>query len=261
MQHLQKQKQQQLPPSFHVSGQKQSRENISQQVRQVRAFQKAGQELRGCRLNPAITNVVSSEDLASASKLNFPPFHRLDVGDELVPQIAVNQECLDTCEERFLSQSAPECSLRVMMAKDTRSNSVPSKNLLMVPKWEWAVPLATFSSDKSGRCSSAQDLSSVELLRQSYFQPIWRAKSCEREGFLNVQHKPFKKSNMAEPLSAVLRWIGLSPRNSPSGSRANSRSPSPGSHSCRSSSLSPSLSPVGSPLFSSNMMTIRPLHN
>ncbi|XP_067220275.1 TRAF2 and NCK interacting kinase a isoform X3 [Chanodichthys erythropterus] len=64
-QHLQKQKQQQLPPSFHVSGQKQSRENISQQVRQVRAFQKAGQELHGCKLNPAITNVVEER-----SKLN-----------------------------------------------------------------------------------------------------------------------------------------------------------------------------------------------
>lgn len=261
MLHLQQQKQQQPPPSFHVSGQKESRENISQQVRQVRAFQKAGQEVRGCKLNPAITKLVSSEDLASASKFNFPPFRRLDVGDELVPQIAVNQECLDTFEESLLSKSAPEHSLREMMAKDTRSNSVPSKNLLMVPKWEWAVPLATFGSDKSGRSSSALDLSSVELFRQSYFRPIWRAKSCEREGFLNVQRKSFKKHNMAEPLSTVLRWIGLSPRNSPSGSRDNSRSPSPGSRSCRSSSLSPSFSPVRSSFLSSDMMTIRPLHN
>ncbi|XP_048018709.1 TRAF2 and NCK interacting kinase a isoform X3 [Megalobrama amblycephala] len=65
MQHLQKQKQQQPLPSFHVSGQKPSRENISQQVRQVRAFQKAGQELRGCKLNPAVANVVEER-----SKLN-----------------------------------------------------------------------------------------------------------------------------------------------------------------------------------------------
>lgn len=230
-------------------------------MRQVRAFQKAGQEVRGCKPNPAITKVVSSEDPASASKFNFPPCCRLDVGDELVPQIAVNQECLDPFEESFLSQSAPENSLREMMAKDTRSNSVPHKNLLMVPKWEWAVPLATFSSDNSGRSSSALDLSSTELFRHSYIQPIWRARSCDREGFLNMQRKPLKKPNMAEPLSTVLRWMGLSPRNSPRGSRANSRSPSPGSHRYRSSSLSPNLSPVGSPFFSSNMMTIRSLNN
>ncbi|XP_016341665.1 traf2 and NCK-interacting protein kinase-like isoform X3 [Sinocyclocheilus anshuiensis] len=62
--HLHHRKQQQQP-SFHVSGQQESRENISQQVRQLRAFQKAGQEARGRKPNPVITKAVEER-----SKLN-----------------------------------------------------------------------------------------------------------------------------------------------------------------------------------------------
>lgn len=254
-QHLQHRKQQQT--TVHVSGQQESRENISQPVHQLRACQKAGQKVHERKPNPAVTKVVSSEDLASASKLKFVHCRRLDLGDELVPQIAVNQECLITDEEDFLSQSAPEHSLRNIMPKDRRSNSVPAKNLLMVPHWEWAVPLATFTSDKSvhiNRASSAGDLSTKE--RRSK-QPIWRSNSFEREGFLNVHRKPHKKSpKKAEPLSSVLRWIGLSPRNTPRESPVSSRSPSPVSGRRHSSLISPNLSPVGSPLSSSNMMTM-----
>lgn len=258
--HLHHRKQQQQQPSFHVSGQQESRENISQQVRQLRAFQKAGQEARGRKPNPVITKAVSSEYLASASDLKLSPCRRLDV-DELLPQIAINQERLILDEGSLLSQSAPEHSLRDMMAKGQRSNSVPSKNLLMVPKWEWAVPLATFNSENSflvNRCSSALDLSSsasAELLRQSFNQPIWRSKSCEREGFYIVRPKSPKNSNMASPLRSVLSWMGLSPRSTPRASPASSRSPSPGSR------HSPNSSPVGSPFSPSNMMTIRPLVN
>ncbi|XP_016386397.1 TRAF2 and NCK interacting kinase a isoform X3 [Sinocyclocheilus rhinocerous] len=62
--HLHHRKQQQQP-SFHVSGQQESRGNISQQVRQLRAFQKAGQEARGRKPNPVITKAVEER-----SKLN-----------------------------------------------------------------------------------------------------------------------------------------------------------------------------------------------
>lgn len=260
MKHLHHRKWQQQQPSFHVSGQQESQENIRQQVRQLRAFQKAGQEARGRKPNPVITKAVSSENMASASDLKLSPCHRLDV-DEFLPQIAINQESLILDEDSLLSQSAPEHSLRDMMAKDQRSNSVPSKNLLMVPKWEWAMPLATFNSDNSfhvNRCSSALDLSS-ELLRQSFSQPIWRSKSCEREGFNIVRPKLPKNSNRAAPLRSVLSWMGISPQNMPRASPASSRSPSPGSH--HSSSVSPNSTPVGSPFSTSDLMTIRPLVN
>ncbi|XP_016128725.1 TRAF2 and NCK-interacting protein kinase-like [Sinocyclocheilus grahami] len=262
MKHLHHRKQQQQP-SFHVSGQQESRENISQQVQQLRAFQKSGQEARGRKPNPVITKAVSSENLASALDVKLSLCHRLDV-DELLPQIAINQECLFLDEDSLLSQSAPEHSLRKMMAKDQRSNSVSSKNLLMVPKREWDVPLAMYNSDYSfrvNRCSSALDLSSSasELLRQSFNQPIWRSKSCGREGFHIVHRKSSKNSNMASPLRSVLRWMGLSPRSTPRASPASSRSPSPGSR--HSSLVSPNSSPVGSPFSPTNMMTIRPLIN
>ncbi|XP_052403315.1 TRAF2 and NCK interacting kinase a isoform X4 [Carassius gibelio] len=61
--HLHHMKHQQ--PSFRVSGQQESREKISQQVRQHRAFQKAGQEARRCKPNPVITKSVEER-----SKLN-----------------------------------------------------------------------------------------------------------------------------------------------------------------------------------------------
>ncbi|XP_059357881.1 TRAF2 and NCK-interacting protein kinase-like isoform X2 [Carassius carassius] len=61
--HLHHRKHQQ--PSFCVSGQQESREKISQQVRQHRAFQKAGQEARRCKPNPVITKAVEER-----SKLN-----------------------------------------------------------------------------------------------------------------------------------------------------------------------------------------------
>ncbi len=253
MKHLHHRKQQQQQPSFHVSGQQESQENIRQQVRQLRAFQKAGQVARGRKPNPVITKAVSSENLASASDLKLSPCHRLDV-DEFLPQIAINQESLILDEDSLLSQSAPEHSLRDMMAKDQRSNSVPSKNLLMVPKWEWAMPLATFNSDNSfhvNRCSSALDLSSsasAELLRQSFSQPIWRSKSCEREGFNIVRPKSPKNSNRASPLRSVLSWMGISPQSTPRASPASSRSPSPGSR-------------HSSPFSPSDLMTIRPLVN
>lgn len=262
--HLHHRKQQQQQPSFHVSGQQESRENISQQVRQLRAFQNAGQEARGRKPNPVSTKAVSSENLASASDLKLSPCRRLDV-DEFLPQIAINQEHLILDEDSLLSQSAPEYSLRNMMAKDQRSNSEPFKNLLKVPKWEWSVPLATFSSQDPfhvNRCSSALDLSSsasMEFLGQGFTQPIWRSKSCEREGFHIVPPKSRKNYNMAYPLRSVMGWMGLSPRSTPRASPLSSRSPSPGS--LQNSLVSPDLSPVGSPLSPSNMMTIRPFVN
>lgn len=264
-QHLKHRKQQK--PTIHVSGLQESRENISQQVHQLRVSQKTRQKVCERKPNPAVTKVVSSEDLASASELTyFRKFcPRLDVGAELVPQIAVNQKCLITNVEDFLSQSTPEHSFRDIMAKDKRSNSVPTKNLLMVPQWEWAVPLATFTSDKSvhiNRSSSAVDLSTKDRLGLRYKQPIWRSNSFEREGFFNMHRKPHKKSSKkAEPLTSVLRWMGLSPRNTPRASPVSSRSPSPVSGNRRLSLQSPNLSPVGSPFSSSNMMTIRPLVN
>lgn len=257
MKHLHHRKQQQ--PGFRVSGQQESREKISQQVRQHRAFQKAGLEARGCKPKPVITKAVSSEDLASPSDAKLSPWLRLDV-DDLPPQIAINQKYLLVDEDCLLSQSAPEHSLREMKARDKRSNSVTSKNLLKVPKWEWAVPLATFSSDDSvlvNRCSSALDLSSfasAELLGQSFNQPVWRSKSCEREAFHIIHPKSPKNSDMASPIRSVMSWMGLSPRSTPRASPASSRSPSPGSR--RSS-----LSPEGSPFSPTNMMTIRPLIN
>ncbi|KTF78493.1 hypothetical protein cypCar_00008578 [Cyprinus carpio] len=232
--HLQQRKQQQHYPISRVSGQQESRVNISQQVRPLRACQKPGQEARRRKPNSVISKPVSSENLASSLDSKLSPCRRLDV-DQLLPQIAINQECLIFDEDSMLSQSAPEHSLREMMAKNQRSNSVPSKNLLMVPKWEWAVPLATFGSDDLfhvNRCSSALDLSSspsVEQLRQSFNQPIWRSKSFERMGFFNVHRKSPKHSDMATPLRSVLRWMGLSPRSTPRGSPASSRSTSPGS--------------------------------
>uniref|UniRef100_A0A8C1W0I2 non-specific serine/threonine protein kinase n=1 Tax=Cyprinus carpio TaxID=7962 RepID=A0A8C1W0I2_CYPCA len=63
MKHLHHRKQQQ--PGFRVSGQQESREKISQQVRQHRAFQKAGLEARGCKPKPVITKAVEER-----SKLN-----------------------------------------------------------------------------------------------------------------------------------------------------------------------------------------------
>ncbi|XP_016087396.1 TRAF2 and NCK-interacting protein kinase-like isoform X3 [Sinocyclocheilus grahami] len=65
--HLQqrKQQQQQHHPIFHVSGQQESRVNISQQVRQLRVCQKAGQEARRRKPNPVITKPVEER-----SKLN-----------------------------------------------------------------------------------------------------------------------------------------------------------------------------------------------
>lgn len=253
----QKQQRQQPKPSSHVSGQQKSRENIS---RQLRAGQKARQEPRGRKPNPVVTQAVSSDDLASASDLKLSPCRRLDVDDELVPQIAINQECLITNKDSILSQSAPEHSLREVMRKGQRSNSMPSKDLLMVPQWEWAVPLATYDSDDSlsaNRSSSALDLSvSMELFKQSFSRPIWRSKSCEREAFWFSHRKSQKQSTMAAPLRSVLRWMGLSPRSSPRGSPASSRSPSPSSHSPLAN-----FSPLDSPFSSSNVMTIRPLVN
>ncbi|XP_051556132.1 traf2 and NCK-interacting protein kinase-like isoform X2 [Myxocyprinus asiaticus] len=52
-------------PSIQISGQRDSRENIGQQVRQLRASQKAGLEARGRKPNPAITKAVEER-----SKLN-----------------------------------------------------------------------------------------------------------------------------------------------------------------------------------------------
>ncbi len=262
--HLHHRRQQQHQPSAHVSGQQESRENICQQVQQLRAFQNGGQEARGRKPNPVITKAVSSEKLASASDLKLSPCHRLDV-DEFLPQIAIDEEHLILDEDSLLSRSAPEHSLRDLMAKGQRSNSVPSKNLLMVPKWEWSVPLATFSSHDPfhvNRCSSALDLSSsssMELLKQRFNQPIWRSKSCERESFFIVRPKSPKNYNMASPLRSVLGWMGLSPRNTPRASPLSSRSPSPGSR--HSPLVSPDSSPMGSPLAPSNMMTIRPFVN
>ncbi|KTG34511.1 hypothetical protein cypCar_00008064 [Cyprinus carpio] len=129
MKHLHHRKQQQ--PGFRVSGQQESREKISQQVRQHRAFQKARLEARGCKPKPVITKAVSSEDLASPSDAKLSPWLRLDV-DDLPPQIAINQKYLLVDEDCLLSQSAPEHSLREMKARDKRSNSVTSKNLLKV---------------------------------------------------------------------------------------------------------------------------------
>ncbi|XP_042574209.1 traf2 and NCK-interacting protein kinase-like isoform X6 [Cyprinus carpio] len=63
MKHLHHRKQQQ--PGFRVSGQQESREKISQQVRQHRAFQKARLEARGCKPKPVITKAVEER-----SKLN-----------------------------------------------------------------------------------------------------------------------------------------------------------------------------------------------
>ncbi|XP_056096896.1 TRAF2 and NCK interacting kinase a isoform X2 [Rhinichthys klamathensis goyatoka] len=60
-QHLLHQKQ----PIIHVSGQQESRENISQQVRQLRACQKAGEKVHDRKPNPAVTKVVEER-----SKLN-----------------------------------------------------------------------------------------------------------------------------------------------------------------------------------------------
>ncbi|XP_039531615.1 TRAF2 and NCK interacting kinase a isoform X3 [Pimephales promelas] len=62
-QHLQNRKHQQ--PIIHFSGQQESRENISQQVRQLRACQKAGQKVHERKPNPAVTKVVEER-----SKLN-----------------------------------------------------------------------------------------------------------------------------------------------------------------------------------------------
>lgn len=266
-QHLQHRKQQQS--AIHVSGLQESQENISQQVHQLRVSQKTRQKVCERKPNPAVTKVVSSEDQASASELTYfrKFFPRLDVGAELVPQIAVNQKCLITTDGDLLSQSAPEHSFREIMAKDKRSNSASNKNLLMVPQWEWAVPLATFTSDKSvhiNRSSSAVDLSSKDRLGLRFKQPIWRSNSFECEGFFNVHRKPHKKfRKKAEPLSSVLRWMGISPRNTPRASPVSSRSPSPVSGNRRSSSISPNLSPVGSPFspFSPSNMTIRPFVN
>ncbi|KAL0200687.1 hypothetical protein M9458_003874, partial [Cirrhinus mrigala] len=234
--HLQQQMQQhqQSQPSSHVSGQRKSRENISQQLRQHRAGQKAGQEPRGRKPNPVITKAVSSENLPSASNLKLSPCRSLEVGDELVPQIAINQECLISDKGSILSRSAPESSLREVMGKGQRSNSVPHKNLLMVPQWEWAVPLATYGSDdlfSANRSSSALDL-------QNFNRPIWRSRSCERETVWFANTKSHKHSNnMAAPL--------------------RSRKPSL----LKIAIPSPNISPLGSPLSPSNMMTIRPFVN
>ncbi|XP_077084306.1 TRAF2 and NCK interacting kinase a isoform X3 [Siphateles boraxobius] len=62
-QHLQHRRQQQ--PTIHVSDQQESRENISQQVRQLRACQKAGQKVPVRKPNPPVTKVVEER-----SKLN-----------------------------------------------------------------------------------------------------------------------------------------------------------------------------------------------
>ncbi|XP_051554986.1 traf2 and NCK-interacting protein kinase-like isoform X3 [Myxocyprinus asiaticus] len=64
MQHLQQQRLS-AQPSIQVSGQRDSRENISQQVCQLKPSQKAGQEARGRKPNPAITKAVEER-----SKLN-----------------------------------------------------------------------------------------------------------------------------------------------------------------------------------------------
>lgn len=170
------------------------------------------------------------------------PVFQVETDNELSPE----SEKVD-----MLSQSSPEYSLREAMPKQKRSHSIPGKNLLMVPQWEWEVPLKKFGSDEPvhmNRCSSAQDLSSSRL-----DSPIWRAKSCER--ISNLQRRGSKNSEIARPLWSLLRWMGLSPRGSPrGGSPVSSRSPSPGSR--RSSQISPDLSPVGSPS-SPDFMTIR----
>lgn len=161
-----------------------------------------------------------------------------------------SQGCLRNAGQIDLAASAPEHSLREMLApRDRRLYSIPQSNFLEVPQAN-CLPLKP-SMEENGHkkqlCSSHTDLShrcsEAELQRFNVNkQNIPRTKSfCGQDLIWVSSNAPQKsKHGVIHSMKAIITHLGLSPRASPRHSPESSRSASP------SSIPSPS-TPYGSP--------------